>query len=38
VMMREVLVDLNLEPHLANAWLAVEEQFRNVIVNEHRAD
>ena len=33
VMMREVLVDLNLEPHLANAWLAVEEQFRNVIVN-----
>jgi hemoglobin len=33
VLMREVLVDLGLEPSLRDAWLSVEEQFRPVIVN-----
>jgi hemoglobin len=33
VLMREVLEDLGLDPSLTNAWLAVEEQFRGVIVN-----
>ena len=33
VLMREVLNDLELEPKLRDAWLAIEEQFRAVIVN-----
>lgn len=33
VLMREVLVDLGLDPSLRDAWLSVEEQFRPVIVN-----
>jgi hypothetical protein len=32
-LMREVLNDLELEPKLRDAWLAIEEQFRAVIVN-----
>jgi hypothetical protein len=31
--MREVLIDLGLDPVLREAWLSVEEQFRQVIVN-----
>lgn len=33
VLMREVLVDMGLEPSLREAWLSIEEQFRQVIVN-----
>lgn len=33
VLMREVLSDLNLAPELADAWLALEDQFRPVIIN-----
>jgi len=33
VLMREVLVDLSLDPILRESWLSVEEQFRSVIVN-----
>lgn len=33
VLMREVLDDLQLKPELRDAWLAVEDQFRQVIIN-----
>lgn len=33
VLMRDVLNDLGLEPKLRDAWLAVEDQFRQVIIN-----
>jgi hemoglobin len=33
VMMREVLDDLGLAKNLADAWLAIEDQFRQVIIN-----
>jgi truncated hemoglobin YjbI len=33
VLMREVLTDLNLDPKLKDAWLALEDQFRQVIIN-----
>lgn len=33
VLMREVLSDLHLDPHLRDAWLAAEEQFLPIIVN-----
>ena len=33
VLMREVLTDLGLAQNLADAWLAIEDQFRQVIIN-----
>ena len=33
VLMRETLVDLELAPDLCNAWLAVEEQFRKIVLD-----
>lgn len=33
VLMREVLTDLNLDPSLRDAWLSLEDQFRQVIIN-----
>ncbi len=33
VLMREVLQDLGLAPELIDAWLALEDQFRQVIIN-----
>jgi truncated hemoglobin YjbI len=33
VLMREVLNDLQLDPELRDAWLAIEDQFRQVIIN-----
>jgi len=33
VMMREVLTDLGLAENLMEAWLAIEDQFRQVIIN-----
>ena len=33
VLMREVLDDLGLDPKLRDAWLAIEDQFRQVIIN-----
>jgi truncated hemoglobin YjbI len=35
VLMREVLNDLGLDAKLCEAWLAAEDQFRQVIVNHH---
>ncbi len=33
VLMREVLDDLGLDPSLRDGWLAVEDQFRSIIIN-----
>ena len=33
VMMRDVLTDLGLAENLMDAWLAIEDQFRQVIIN-----
>ena len=33
MIMRDVLQELGLEPHLRDAWLAQEEAFRSLIVN-----
>lgn len=37
VLMREVLNDLGLDADLTNQWLAIEEQFRSVILTERSA-
>jgi hemoglobin len=33
VIMREVLTEMQLDPTLINGWLALEDQFRQVIIN-----
>jgi hemoglobin len=33
VLMRDVLNDLGLAPDLVQSWLAIEDQFRSVIIN-----